>query len=180
MKTKGIAQRKLALGNCHSRVHFREAGEIRKINESIGYMVRHLDKPLRVSTLATEVHISLSHFFCLFKRHAGSTPLDYFIRLRMRRARRLLEDTEMSVKAIAYTLGYDDPFYFSRIFKSFNGIAPSQISRSQELKARENNQGLRGNSQFSRFVPAKHGIRSATLLASNRPADVVNPFFDRS
>ncbi|HTQ49579.1 MAG TPA: AraC family transcriptional regulator [Candidatus Acidoferrales bacterium] len=165
MKTKGIAQRKLAPGNCHSRMHFREAGEIRKINESIGYMVRHLDKPLRVSTLATEVHISLSHFFCLFKRHVGSTPLDYFIRLRMRRARRLLEDTEMSVKAIAYTLGYDDPFYFSRIFKSFNGIAPSQY-RSQKLAAGENNnQGSPANPLISRFAPAKRGFPPTTILA---------------
>jgi len=89
-------------------------------------MLRHLNQPLQVSTLAAQVNISQSQFFTLFKRHVGGTPMDYFIRLRLRLACHLLEDTEMSVKAIAYTLGYNDPFYFSRIFKSFNRIAPSK------------------------------------------------------
>lgn len=104
----------------------RKMEAVRKIEESIAYMVRHLDRPLQASTLAAQVDISPSHFFALFKRYVGSTPMDYFIRLRLRRACQLLENTEMSVKAIAYTLGYDDPYYFSRIFKSFNRVAPSK------------------------------------------------------
>jgi AraC-like DNA-binding protein len=110
------------------------------------------------------VNISLSHFFYLFKHHVGSTPMDYFIRLRLRRACRLLEETELSVKAIAYTLGYDDPFYFSRIFKSFNRIAPSEY-RSQKLKARENHQGPLAGAVFSRSVPAEREFRRGTILA---------------
>jgi AraC-like DNA-binding protein len=108
------------------RTEPRELEPIRKIEESIAYMMRHLDRPLQASTLAAQANISLSHFFTLFKRYVGSTPMDYFIRLRLRRACHLLENTEMSVKAIAYTLGYDDPYYFSRIFKSFNRISPRQ------------------------------------------------------
>jgi transcriptional regulator GlxA family with amidase domain len=126
-------------------------------------MMRHLDRPLRVSTLATEVNISPSHFFYLFKRHVGRTPIDYFIRLRLQHACHLLEETEMSVKAIAYTLGYDDPFYFSRIFKSFNRMAPSKY-RSQQRRVPEENQGLPANSIFSRLGPAERGFRRATIL----------------
>jgi transcriptional regulator GlxA family with amidase domain len=163
MKTCEIRQRTLALPDVDSRTNSREAREIRKIEESIGYMMRHLDRSLRVSTLATEVNISPSHFFYLFKRHVGSTPIDYFIRLRLRHACHLLEETEMSVKAIAYTLGYDDPFYFSRIFKSVHRMAPSKY-RLQKRRAREDNQGLPVNHMFSRFVPVDRGFRSATLL----------------
>jgi AraC family transcriptional regulator of arabinose operon len=43
----------------------------------------------------------------------------------MQRACRLLEDTGLSIKEISSKLGYDDQFYFSRVFKSINGIAPS-------------------------------------------------------
>jgi transcriptional regulator GlxA family with amidase domain len=112
--------------NVDPRTDPRDWEAIRKIEESIAYMIRHLDGPIQASTLAAHANISLSHFFTLFKRYVVSTPMDYFIRLRLRRACHLLENTEMSVKAIAYALGYDDPYYFSRIFKSFNRIAPSQ------------------------------------------------------
>jgi len=104
----------------------RELVYARKIEECVAYMIQHLNRPLQASTLAARINISPSHFFTLFKRHVGSTPMDYFIRLRLRRACHLLENTEMSVKNIAYTLGYEDPCYFSRIFKSFNQMTPSQ------------------------------------------------------
>ncbi len=127
MNTVEIEQASLAIQNYGDPLmESRESEAIRKIEESIAYMMRHLDRPLQASTLAALANISPSHFFTLFKRYVGRTPMDYFIRLRLQCACHLLENTEMSVKAIAYTLGYNDPFYFSRIFKSFNRIAPSK------------------------------------------------------
>jgi AraC-like DNA-binding protein len=108
------------------RVESCESEVVRKIGQSITYMMRHLDEPLQVATLAARANISPSHFFALFKRQVGCAPIDYFIRLRMQHACRLLDGTAMSVKEIAATLGYDDPFYFSRIFKSVNQVAPSE------------------------------------------------------
>ncbi|MGO8837183.1 MAG: helix-turn-helix domain-containing protein [Limisphaerales bacterium] len=106
-----------------------ESGEseaVRKIEQSLTYMLRHLDRPLQVATLAAQANISPSYFFALFKRQVGFAPIDCFIRLRMRLACRLLDETMMSIKEVAATLGYDDPFYFSRIFKSVNRVAPSE------------------------------------------------------
>lgn len=114
----------------------RESEAIRKVEDSIAYMKRHLDMPLQASTLVARANVSPSSFFTMFKRHVGHTPIDYFIRMRMRRACRLLEETGMSVKSVAYALGYNDPFYFSRIFKSFNRIAPSEY-RSLKLGTRK-------------------------------------------
>ena len=96
-----------------------------RVERCIAYMVQHLDRPLQVATLAEQARVSPSHFFALFKRRIGSAPMDYFTRLRMQRACRLLEDTGLSIKEISSKLGYDDQFYFSRVFKSINGIAPS-------------------------------------------------------
>ena len=96
-----------------------------RIEETVAYMQQHLDKPLHVATLAAKANFSPSQFFLLFKRWMGSAPIDYFIRMRIQRAGRLLCDTNLSVKEVAAELGYDDPFYFSRIFKSVNGLAPS-------------------------------------------------------
>jgi AraC-like DNA-binding protein len=110
---------------CPARNGARLAGA-RKIEQSIAYMMQHLNQPIQVAKLAETAHTSPSHFFALFKRWAGFSPIDYFIRLRMRRASRLLANTSMSVKEIAAALGYDDPFYFSRLFKSVHGTAPSE------------------------------------------------------
>jgi len=96
-----------------------------KMEASIAYMTQHLNRPLQVSTLAALVNISPSHYFALFKRHTGRAPMDYFTRLRMEKARCLLDTTKSSVKEVAAALGYDDPFYFSRVFKSVNHLAPS-------------------------------------------------------
>jgi len=112
-----------------------ELETLRKIEESMAFMIGHLDTPLRVSTLAAQVNLSPSHYFALFRRHVGSSPINYFIRLRLQRAGYLLENTNMSIKAVAYAVGYDDPFYFSRIFKAFSRVAPSQY-RHLKLETR--------------------------------------------
>ncbi len=98
-----------------------------KIGRSVDYMKEHLDKPLRAATLAAIANMSLPHYFAQFKRIIGSSPIDYLIKLRMEHARRLLAETSWSVKEVAVSLGYDDPLYFSRVFKSVNRTAPSDF-----------------------------------------------------
>jgi AraC-like DNA-binding protein len=96
-----------------------------RIEQSIEFMAQHLNQPMQVTIFATRANISSSHYFTLFKRLIGSSPMDYFTRLRMRRACELLKNTSMSIKEIASEMGYHDPLYFSRVFKSVNRIAPS-------------------------------------------------------
>jgi AraC-like DNA-binding protein len=108
-----------------------------RIGRTIEYMREHLNEPLRAATLAGVANMSLPHYFAQFKRVIGSSPIDYLIRLRMEHARRLLEETSWSVKEVAVSLGYDDPLYFSRVFKSINQTAPT------DFRARKRN----GNSR---------------------------------
>lgn len=100
-----------------------------RIARSIAYMMEHLDEPVQVSTLAQQASVSPSHYFALFKRQTGTAPIDFFIRLRMNHARVLLDSTCSSVKEIAATMGYDDPFYFSRVFKSVHRVAPAEYRK---------------------------------------------------
>jgi AraC-like DNA-binding protein len=105
-----------------------------KIEQSISYMLEHLNQPLQVATLAAAVNFSPSHFSALFKRWTGCPPIDYFIHLRMQQACRLFESTSLNVKEVAAVLGYDDPFYFSRVFKSVNQLAPTEYRQKRACK----------------------------------------------
>jgi transcriptional regulator GlxA family with amidase domain len=100
-----------------------------RIGRSIAYMVEHLDKPVQVSTLAAQADASPSHFFALFKQQTGTAPIVFFTRLRMNHARELLDCAYSSVKEIAAVLGYDDQFYFSRVFKSVHRVAPAEYRK---------------------------------------------------
>lgn len=99
-------------------------GANQTVERSIDYMVANLNRPLRIATVAAQVNVSQSHFFFLFKQITGCPPMEYFTKLRMVEACRLLNSNTARVKEVAMELGYDDPFYFSRVFKSFSTVAP--------------------------------------------------------
>jgi AraC-like DNA-binding protein len=96
-----------------------------RVEQSIAHMEQHLNQPLPVAVLAAQAGFTPSYFFHAFKRRTGSTPKNYFTRLRMQRACQLLEGSLLNVKEVASKLGYSDPLYFSRVFKSVKGVAPS-------------------------------------------------------
>jgi AraC-like DNA-binding protein len=99
---------------------------------SLNYMVTHLDQPMRVSTLSAMAGLSMSRFFELFKSATGDAPINWLIRVRMQRAGELLENSNLRIKEIALRVGYDDQFYFSRLFKLVHGIAPSAYRVQRE------------------------------------------------
>lgn len=107
-------------------LRYGDGDTVEKVERSIAYMQEHVNEPLQVSTLAAQANVSPSHFFALFKQLTGSPPMDYFTKLRMRRAGRMLDSSTARVKEVAAALGYDDPFYFSRVFKSVHNVPPSR------------------------------------------------------
>jgi AraC-like DNA-binding protein len=124
-----------------------------RINLTISYMKEHLDQPLRAATLASVARMSLPHYFVIFKRCTGSTPIDYFIKLRMERARELLATTSCSVKEIAGVLGYDDPLYFSRVFKSVNQATPTEYRANHKVHMANGSMRPLNGATVNRFQP---------------------------
>jgi AraC-like DNA-binding protein len=66
------------------------------------------------------------HFASLFRHQTGMAPIEYFIHLRIRGACRLLDTTTLTVREIGYRVGYEDPYYFSRMFRKLMGLSPRQ------------------------------------------------------
>ena len=97
-----------------------------KVAHTITYMKSHLDQPLKLDALAAIASLSRSQYAALFKQQTGYAPMDYFTRLRIHRACQLLDTTRLSVKLVAAKLGYEDPLYFSRVFRMVNEVSPLQ------------------------------------------------------
>ena len=105
-----------------------------KLALSLDYMMAHLNESIRITTLCAITGYSQARFFDLFKSVTGDSPLNWFIRAKMRWAAKLLESSGMPIKQIAWQVGYGDQLYFSRRFKSAFGISPSEF-RSQKESA---------------------------------------------
>lgn len=89
------------------------------------YVHDHLAEPMTVQALARHAKLSPAHFTRLVRRSLGVAPMQYVIGKRMDRAATLLTQTPMKLTAIAEAVGYDDPYYFSRLFKKVTGVSPS-------------------------------------------------------
>jgi AraC family transcriptional regulator of arabinose operon len=104
----------------------RETRNNRKIARCIAYISLHLNEPIKMTQLAEMADLSPSYFWALFKQKTGYAPIDFLIRLRMHQACHLLKTTDKPVNEIAAALGYQDPLYFSRAFKSILGVPPTR------------------------------------------------------
>lgn len=97
------------------------------------YLQENYDKPVDFSALADSLAVSAPYLSKLFHEQTGSSPSKYLTDIRMRQARKLLMDTNLTVKEIAVRVGFPDPFHFSRSFRNAVGISPVQFR--EELAA---------------------------------------------
>jgi AraC family transcriptional regulator of arabinose operon len=98
----------------------------RRIARSIAFISLHLSEQITMKQLAERTGLSSSYFWALFKQKTGYAPIDFLIRLRMHQACQLLKSTDKPIHEIAAAMGYQDPLYFSRAFKSILGVPPTR------------------------------------------------------
>ena len=99
-------------------------GERDDIEAVATWMREHAGHRVTVKALARRAGLSPAHFHLCFKQYTGFAPVDYFLRLKVRRACGMLDGTPWTVSRIARELGYDDAFYFSRLFRAIMGCSP--------------------------------------------------------
>ena len=99
------------------------------LNKAIGYMQTNYGEELPVEKIADQIGLERSYFSARFKKKTGATPHQYLLRLRVQKARQLLETTDFSVSEISYLVGLA-PHNFSRIFKRETGITPQDYQRN--------------------------------------------------
>lgn len=90
------------------------------------------DSTLSIDKICSELNVSSSYFSSLFKKNLGMSFVTYVTNLRMEKAVWLLEHTDEKAYIIAGMVGYDDPNYFSYVFKKAYGISPSKYRQKRE------------------------------------------------
>jgi len=105
-----------------------------RMEKTIRYMREYYAKAINVNELAVMAGFSASHFAVLFHKFTGHSPADYLIRTRIEAACRLLDFSRLSIKEIAAKVGYDDPYYFSRIFKKTTSYSPKTYRFTNNVK----------------------------------------------
>lgn len=103
------------------------------VKKVISFMRNNLHKNIRISNLAGTCNCSSSNIYKLFKQNLDSSPQDFFIHLKMERARKYLTQTNLKVKDIGAKLGYEDQYYFSRIFSKHIGQSPANYRKEEKV-----------------------------------------------
>lgn len=101
----------------------------RFLGDALEYIRAHYVTNLTLEEVAQQIHISPFYLSHLFKEELDITFIEYLTRVRIEEARRLLTQTNSSVQDIALQVGYEDPSYFSKVFKKLTGITPNRYRR---------------------------------------------------
>lgn len=98
------------------------------LKRSLRLMEERYREPLQQGDIAEELGISSSYLSQLFSKHGGMGFVDYLTEIRIGRAKELLEAGNLSIQEVSAAVGYQDPNYFSRLFKRVTGVSPSRYS----------------------------------------------------
>ena len=120
-------------------------------------MEANIEEPLSLDELARLANLSQRHLQRMFKHTLNMTPMHYYLNLRLRRARALLLQTEMSVMSVTVACGFQSSCHFSKSYRTLFGYSPS-MERNQH-----------------KHVPAVHAIASSPRL----PEEVFKDQFQR-
>jgi len=122
----------------HDRLRAGSEGQDSALHEPAGYampetlrraiaaMERNLEAPLPLAAIAKRASISQRQLERLFKAHTGVTAVQYYLEVRLDRARSILMQTELSILEVAVACGFSSREYFARAYRQRFGLPPSQ------------------------------------------------------
>ncbi len=96
------------------------------VQKAIKFISYNYSADISISDVAANVGISRSHMYRLFIQYVSMPPNEYLTRYRITKAAALLETGKLTVGEAAYSTGFSDQLYFSRVFKKYMGMPPSR------------------------------------------------------
>jgi AraC-like DNA-binding protein len=126
------------------RLHASGTQDATLMERAVRHLEQHFAETIFVDELARQFGCSAGYFHRRFKEHTGLPPTAYLLRLRVQRAAHLLAHTAWPVAEIARQVGFEDPYYFSRVFRKLMGHAPVTYRATSHNSARRGTAQLAG------------------------------------
>ena len=99
------------------------------ISDIENYIEKNLDKKLSLTDIAASVHMNKSYISRVFKEKMGENLFDYINKRKIEKAKMLIKNNVLRMYEIALSVGMEDTAYFSRVFKKYEGISPSEYQK---------------------------------------------------
>ena len=113
-----------------------------EIDHAKNYFREHYNEDISIEAYSASRNMSTSWFSRCFRIIVGESPMRYILLLRIRNAQVLLETTDGTVSEIARIVGYENPMYFSRLFRKEKGVSPLKYRKA--FRAGLSEQGTAG------------------------------------
>lgn len=101
------------------------------VRSAVDYINLKFCETISVSIIAEHCGVDRSYLSKIFKHATGLTLQEYLIQFRVKKAMQLLKESDLSVQHVSYSVGYNDPFTFSKVFKKQTGVSPSEWRKEQ-------------------------------------------------
>jgi AraC-like DNA-binding protein len=111
-----------------SSPHFLSGGS-EAIERTVAFMKKRLNGFVTLKELSDAAGYSTSHLNFLFKSFSRCAPVQYFLRMKIQSAARDLLISDRTITAIAENYGFEDPYYFSRLFRKIMGFSPRKYCK---------------------------------------------------
>lgn len=118
--------------------HATETDNIRKLEAAgrfapvLDFIQANLHRPMTIQELAAILHLHPTYFSNQFSEHFAIPPRHYILQMRLEEAQRLLISTDLPISAISERVGYEDQFYFSRVFRKYSHLSPAMYRRHKQ------------------------------------------------
>jgi len=134
METHGILLQLVSRFLIHEIFKHQEKGHVpAKILNAINYIQLNQHRDLSVTYLAKRANLHTDYFSRLFQQYTGERPVKYIHEKRIERAQYLMVTTQMTHSEIATQTGFENVFYFSKVFKKITGMSPGHYKKQMDL-----------------------------------------------
>ncbi|MDA3972661.1 AraC family transcriptional regulator [Enterococcus thailandicus] len=99
------------------------------VNHAIYYLENHHTQEITLEQLADTLYVSPTYLSKVFKESTGMSPINYLIQVRLKHAKELLANEQLTIREISQAVGYQDAYHFSKLFKKYYGVSPSQLAK---------------------------------------------------